>query len=285
MRNDLVLIRGAGRVGTAVAHRLRLCGLPVVLTEAARPTLIHRRSCFGSVIYESEIEVEGVPARRSADADGLRQILERGFVPVLTDPPALVKEVVRPWVLVDATGLERNIGTRRTDAPIVVGVGRGFTAGGDVHAVVESRPGQRLGALHFEGALPAEPVPGPFGAPLSVEIFSPGVGRFEPAVAFGAMVRVGDALGRVGARTITAPLDGLVSGLLAEGLFVAVGARLAEVDPRGDSATLLQIDPRARAVAGGVLEAILYTAAVGLEPGQSLTVRSGSEGGGEAPAT
>lgn len=278
MRNDLILIRGGGRIGTAVAHRLRLCGLPVVVTEAARPTLIHRRACFGSVIYDSEIEVEGVPARRAADAAGLRALMERGFVPVLADPPALVRDVLRPWALVDATRLNRNIGTRKTDAPIVVGVGPGFSAGVDVHVVVESRGGRRLGALQFDGALPTHPDSGPFGAPLPVEIRSPAVGRFEPLVELGAEVRVGEAVGRVGSRSIEAPLDGIVSGLLAEGIFVAGGARLLEIDPRCDAGVLSLIDPRARAVAGGVLEGLLYTAAVGAEPGQSLHASRGDEG-------
>ena len=45
------------------------------------------------------------------------------------------------------------------------------------------------------------------------------------------------------------------------------------------------IRPRARAVAGGVLEAILYTAAVGSAPGQALGVEApGGAAGGEPPA-
>jgi hypothetical protein len=48
--------------------------------------------------------------------------------------------------------------------------------------------------------------------------------------------------------------------------------RIAEVDPRADERLLAEIDPLARAVAGGVLEAILYTAAVGSRPGQALTL-------------
>lgn len=270
MRNDLVLVRGGGRLGSAIAHRLRLAGLPVVVTEAARPTLIHRVTCFGSAIYESEVTVDGVPGRRAADAEGLRQLLERGFVPVLADPPAAVREVLNPWALVDAIGLDRNVGTRLTDAPIVIGVGIGFTPGLDVHLVVDSREGHDLGRVVFDAALLGTPGASPVGAPLARLVTAPSVGRFEPRVGFGQAVNADDVLGLVGSRPVVAGIAGLVSGLLMEGHFVGAGMRVAEVDPRGDAALLARIDPRARAVAGGVLEALLYTAAVGSAPGQAL---------------
>jgi xanthine dehydrogenase accessory factor len=271
MRNDLVLVRGGGRLGTAVAHRLRLCGFPVILTEAARPTLIHRSRSFGMAVYDSEIEVENVTARRAAGADGVRQILEAGAIPVLVDPAAAIREAVRPWVLVDAIGLDRNVGTRRTDAPIVIGEGPGFTAGEDVHAVVDPRPGADLGRFFPEGALATEPPPWlPFGTDGGL-IVSPGVGRFDPAASIGAAVAPGDLIGRVGTREVRSPVAGILSGLLMEGLFTGTGMRLAEVDPASNAATLTRIDPVARAAAGGVLEAALYTAAVGSEPEQRLT--------------
>lgn len=285
MRNDLVLVRGAGRLGSAIAHRLRLAGLPVVMTEAARPTLLHRATCFGTVIYESELTVDGVPGRRAADAEGLRQLLERGFVPVLSDPPALVREALNPWVLVDAIGLERNIGTRLTDAPIVIGVGAGFTPGVDVHLVVDPREGHDLGRLVFDGALGGTPPASPTGEPVTRLLRAPAVGRFEPRVRFGQAVAAGETIGQVGSRPVVTEVAGLVSGLLMEGHFVGAGMRVAEVDPRGDEALLGRIDPRARAVAGGVLEAILYTAAVGSAPGQALGVEApGGAAGGEPPA-
>lgn len=270
MRNDLVLVRGGGRLGSAIAHRLRLAGLPVVLTEAARPTLIHRATCFGSAIYESEVTVDAVPGRRAADAEGLRQLLERGFVPVLADPPATVREVLNPWALIDAIGLDRNVGTRLTDAPIVIGVGVGFTPGLDVHCVVDSRDGHDLGRVVFDAPLAGPPAASPLGEPLARLVTAPSVGRFEPRVSFGQAVNADDVLGMVGSRPVLAGIAGLVSGLLMEGHFVGAGMRLAEVDPRGEAALLERIDPRARAVAGGVLEALLYTAAVGSAPGQAL---------------
>lgn len=285
MRNDLVLVRGGGRIGTAVAHRLRLAGLPVVITEATRPTCVHRGVAFGMAIYESEITVDGVPARRAADAEGLRQLLERGFVPVLADAPALIRETVRPWALVDAIGLARNTGTRLTDAPIVIGVGAGFTPGVDVHVVVDSRPGHDLGRIVLDGPLTGGAPAGPCDDGVLRPLLSPGVGRFQPLVPFGEMVDVGTGVGRVGTRDVTAPVAGLVSGLLAEGHFVGAEMRVAEIDPRGARELLARIDPVARAVAGGVLEALLYTAAVGSAPGQALGEVPDEPGAGRAGAS
>jgi xanthine dehydrogenase accessory factor len=285
MRNDLVLIRGGGRTGTAVAHRLRLSGFPVVITEAARPTLIHRLAAFGSAIYESEIEVENVPARRAAGADGLRYILESGAIPVLVDPAALVKETMKPWVVVDAIGLDRNVGTRLTDAPIVIGIGPGFQVGRDVHAIVDSRSGNGLGRTVVEESLDDDVPEGPWTSRLQRIVFSPAAGRFAAQVGFGARVQEGEVLAEVGGVRVLSPCRGLVTGLLLEGLFVGPGVRVAEVDPRNDPRLTSAIDPLARAVAGGVLEAILYTAAVGAAPGQALAAREAEPlpGGGVAP--
>jgi xanthine dehydrogenase accessory factor len=238
------------------------------VTEAARPTLIHRRACFGAAIGDFEIEVENVPARRAADLEGVRQILKRGAVPVLIDPPARIREVLKPWVLVDATGLGRNVGTSLTDAPIVVGIGMGFKAGLDVHVVVESRETQDLGRAVFAGELES-PREAPFTSDGTGIIKAARAGRFEARTEIGQMVSPGEVIGTVGDLAVQAPHAGLVAGILADGIFVGPGMRLADVDRRSDPALVSRIDPRARAVAGGVLEGILYTAAVG-SPGQSL---------------
>jgi xanthine dehydrogenase accessory factor len=269
--SDIVLVRGGGRLGTAVAHRLRLCGFPVVVVEAARPTLIHRRATFGAVIEDSEIVVEGVRARRASGMEGIRQALDEGGVPVLVDPAAAIREGLSPWVMVDAIGLERNVGTRRGDAPIVVAMGPGFTAGVDAHAVVESRANVDLGRFTTDGALRDAP-------PLGVDdaaglVRAPIPGRFDPVATIGATVALDEPIGAIGGREIRAPRAGTLVGLLAGGLFVGPGIRLADIDDSGDPERLTAIHPLARAAAGGVLEAILHAAALGRDGGQSLDSR------------
>jgi len=274
--NEIVLIRGGGRLGTAVAHRLRLCGFPVVIVEAARPTLIHRHAALGAAIEVSELTVEGVTARRASGPEGVRQILEEGSVPVLVDPAAAMRQTLEPWVLVDAIGLDRNVGTRLVDAPIVVALGTGFAAGVDAHAVVESRPNADLGRFTTEGPLRsgAPPLAHDSSWPMDAGlVLAPIPGRFEARARLGDALEKEGLLGVIGSREVRAPIPGVVAGLLADGLFVGPGVRLADIDPRGQDGRLHAIDPLARAAAGGVLEAILHLAAIGREAGQSLASR------------
>jgi xanthine dehydrogenase accessory factor len=272
--SDIALIRGGGRLGTAAAHRLRLCGFPVVIVEAARPTLIHRRATFGAAVEDSGLTVEGVRARRASGMEGIRQVLDEGGVPVLVDPAATIREGLVPWVLVDAIGLERNVGTRRDDAPIVVAMGPGFVAGTDAHAVVETRANVDIGRFTTEGALrEAPPRLAWAGGGEAGLVRAPIPGRFESRAAIRDTVAANDVLGSVGGREIRAPIAGLLVGLLADGLFVGPGMRLADLDPLLDAERVHAIDPLARAAAGGVLEAILHLAALGREGGQSLESR------------
>jgi len=57
-----VLIRGAGELASAVAHRLYLCHFKVAMTEIPRPLAVRRKVCFSEAVYEGHQEVEGVKA-------------------------------------------------------------------------------------------------------------------------------------------------------------------------------------------------------------------------------
>ena len=58
-------------------------------------------------------------------------------------------------MVVDAILAKKNLGTQITDAPLVIGVGPGFCAGRDCHAVIETMRGHTLGRVIREG----EPIP------------------------------------------------------------------------------------------------------------------------------
>ena len=135
----LALIRGAGDLATGIALRLWRSGIRVVLTDLERPTAIRRTVAFSEAIVHGETTVEDVTARLAANADEARALLAQGIVPVLADPGCACREALAPDALADAILAKRNLGTRITDAPVVVGVGPGFTAGEDCHAVVETR--------------------------------------------------------------------------------------------------------------------------------------------------
>ena len=142
-----ILIKGAGDLATGIAWRLHRCGCAVLMTEIERPTTVRRTVAFSSAVYEGRAEVEGVTARLVQDVREAWRVIDDGKIPVLVDPPAACKAEFRPDVLVDAVIAKKNIGTKRTDAPLVIGVGPGFCAGQDCDLAVETMRGHTLGKV------------------------------------------------------------------------------------------------------------------------------------------
>ena len=148
----LVVIRGAGDIASGIALRLRRAGMQVVMCDLARPTSIRRTVCFSEAIRLGETDVEGVRGVLCADAASARAAAAAGDVAVLVDPEAACARDLTPDVLVDAILAKRNLGTTRGMAPIVIGVGPGFTAREDCDAAVETMRGHYLGRVYYEGS-------------------------------------------------------------------------------------------------------------------------------------
>ena len=154
----LALIRGAGDIASGAAMRLWRCGIDVVMTDLARPTAIRRTVAFSDAIVHGETTVEGLRAVRAENAAEAKKLLREGSLPVLADPECACRGELAPDALVDAILAKRNLGTKIDDAPIVVGVGPGFTAGEDCHAVVETMRGHTLGRLVAASSTACTPV-------------------------------------------------------------------------------------------------------------------------------
>ena len=160
----LVVIRGAGDLATGVALRLWRAHIRVVMTEIPAPTAIRRTVCFSQAIVHGEATVEDMTARQAENPKQALALLKEGVIPVLADPEGKCIPVLRPDAVVDAILAKRNLGTKITDAPVVIGVGPGFTAGVDCHAVVETMRGHYLGRVIHEGsAIPNTGIPGLIG--------------------------------------------------------------------------------------------------------------------------
>lgn len=256
----LVVVKGGGDLATGVAHRLHRAGMRVVITELPRPTVIRRPVAFASAVFEGEISVEGVTARRVESVTQALACLDEGVVPVLVDPQAGVVRELRPDVVVDATIAKRNLGTHISDAPIVVALGPGFTAGVDCHAVVETARGHYLGRVITQGqATPNTGVPGAvLGYTEERVIRAPCGGVFRGERQIGDRVEAGQTVARVDGEPVVARISGVLRGLLADGLPVHAGMKVGDVDPRGVVDHCFTISDKARAVGGGVLEAILW---------------------------
>ena len=256
----LVLIKGAGDLATGTAVRLHRAGFPVVMTDIAQPTAVRRTVAFSQCMYDGVTEVEGITARRAASKDEVQTILAAGEIPVLADPEARILKELRFDAVVDAILAKRNLGTSLTDAPIVLALGPGFTAGVDCHGVIETKRGHDLGRLILEGAaIPNTGVPGDVGGYTRERIIrAPADGPFEPVAQIGQQVNLGDVVAKVNGIPVTAQLTGIVRGMLPAGIPVTAGMKSGDIDPRCEVRHCFTVSDKARAIGGGVLEGILY---------------------------
>lgn len=264
----VVLVRGAGDLATGTILRLHNCGFRVLAVECARPSAIRRRAAFCEAVFDGTATVEGVTARLIDRIEQADTVWNAGEIPLIVDETAVCAAACAPAVLVDAILAKRNLGTTRDMAPITIGLGPGFTAGGDVDAVVETMRGHRLGRVIYEGAaLPNTGVPGSIaGFAAERVIHAPASGamtfvRSPEPVDIGSIVQKGQTIGFVGGVPVTATLDGVLRGLIREGYPVTEGLKIADIDPRAQEVqNCTTVSDKARAIAGGVLEAMLHLA-------------------------
>lgn len=259
LANLVVLIRGGGEVASGVAHKLARARFRVCLTETPQPLAVSRGVAFCEAIYDGEKEVEGITARRVESPNQIARAWRQNKLPIIVDPDALVKDTLKPAVLVDALMAKQNLGTKISDAPLVIGLGPGFQAREDVNVVVETNNSERLGRVIVSGQAEANTgIPVAAGGLTSERVLhAPSDGQFLTKKEIGDMVAAGDIVASVATQPLKAEIDGVVRALLRNGMVVEKRAKLGEIDPSGDIEACFTIRPRVRAIAGGVLEAIL----------------------------
>jgi len=253
-----VLVRGGGELSSAAARLLFLSGYPVAILERPEPLAVRRKVSFAQALFAEETVVEGVRGRRVP----LDQIAPgHAFVAVAVDPEGESIDRLRPAVLVDGRMLKRNEGTTRAQATLVVGLGPGFIAGDDVHAVVETQRGPSLGRVLWSGRAEADSAHPArvLGYADERVLRAPRGGRFQGRVRIGDVVTPGQTLGEVEGEPVVASIAGLVRGLVADGVRVEPAVKIGDIDPRGLSVAADRISDKARAVAAGVLEAVLVS--------------------------
>ena len=256
----VVVVKGAGDLASGVILRLHRAGLRVVATEIEQPTTVRRTVAFSEAIYSGEVEVEGLRACKINDCNEIPRAWSEGIVPVLVDPWAEIVSRLHPAVVVDAIIAKRNLGTRISDAAVVIGLGPGFEAGVDVHAVIETNRGHHLGRVLWHGS--AEPdtgVPGEIaGQGLQRLLRAPSAGVFRGERAIGDRVEAGEIVGWVDQTPVRAGIAGMLRGLLHDGLCVPEGMKIGDIDPRAAREHCFTISDKSLAIAGGVLEAVFY---------------------------
>lgn len=254
-----IWIRGAGDLATGIALRLYRSGFDIIMSDIPVPTTVRRTVAFSTAVYTGETQVEGITGKLCENISMIDTVIESGCIPVIVDPSGEIMKEYKPDIIVDAIIAKTNIGTKITDADIVIGVGPGFEAGVDCHAVVETKRGHNLGRVIWSGsAYPNTGVPGNIGG-YTVEriIRATADGVFSAKVNIGDFVKAGDLLAYCDETPVYANIDGIVRGLLQDGVKVKKGMKSGDVDPRAEREYCFSVSDKASAIGGGVLEAIL----------------------------
>lgn len=253
-----VLVKGAGDLASGVAVQLKRRGYQVIMTEIETPLTVRRQVAFSRAVYEKEAVVEDEKAVLVENYEQAKNILKEGNLPVIIDPNAGILKEYKPEILVDAIIAKRNIGTKITDAPYVIGLGPGFCAGKDCHAVIETMRGETLAKPIYEGeAIVNTGVPGMIGGYAKERLLKAmGDGMMNPQASIGDHVKKGQIVAYTGEKPVIAQIDGIVRGMLQEGVQVKKGLKIGDVDPRDDESLVYAISDKSNAIGEGVVEAI-----------------------------
>ena len=269
----LIICRGGGDLATGIVHRLFRAGFPVLVLETDSPAAIRRQVSFSEAVYDGTATVEGVTAERIASANraSVNHVLEEGRVPILVDPEGSSIPLLKPDIVVDAIIAKKNLGTAKEMAPLVIGVGPGFTAGEDVDLVVESMRGHNLARIFTTGsALPNTGIPGNIGGFTKERVLhAEADGYMKNIRQIGDIVEKGEEIARIYEKmtedgtfsgsyvSVEASISGIIRGLIREGYHFQKGFKIADIDPReSELANCFTISDKARSIGGSVLEAV-----------------------------
>lgn len=260
LENLKIVVKGGGEMASGVVCRLFKSGFTkICMTDISEPQAVRREVSFCEAVYEGLKEVEGVTARLIETYDQVQDVWDKGQVPIIVDPEARIIDYLKPDVVVDAILAKKNLGTKMTDAPLVVGLGPGFCAEKDVHLAVETRRGHNLGRILSEGN-PEENtgIPGIIAGYGAERVFrGPKEGKLKTLKNIGDFVKAGEVIAEVDGTPVKAQINGVIRGMLRDGTNVWEGMKTGDIDPRGETAFCYTVSEKARALGGSVLECIL----------------------------
>jgi xanthine dehydrogenase accessory factor len=257
--SPIILIRGGGDLASGVALRLHHAGFRVLITELPDPLVVRRLASFAQAVFDGSYCLEGVTCRLVSDAQQATAAFPAEGIPLMIDPEMKVKAELDIYAVVDCRMLKAKTVSEMDAARLVIGLGPGFTAGENCHAVIETNRGPFLGRVFWHGS--AEP---DTGVPEQVKGFdvqrvlrAPADGVLHAQVEIGAQLEGDDLIAVVGGCDLRAPFKGVLRGLIHDGLMVKKGMKIGDLDPRCDNRLCVIASEKALAIGGCVLEAIM----------------------------
>ncbi len=256
----IICIKGAGEMATGVAVRLKKAGFSrIFMLEIENPLAVRRTVSFCEAILEGISVVEDIEGVNAVDTQNIFKAWDRGQIAIAADPKWDLLIQLRPDVVVDAIIAKKNLGTTLNDAPLVIGLGPGFTAKVDVHRVIETMRGHDLGRVIEKGAALADTgIPGPIGGHTVDRVLrAPCTGVFSSKHSITQKISAGEIIGSVEGKEVVAKIDGILRGLVRSGTTVRESVKIGDIDPRGHVEYCSTVSDKSRAIGGAVLEAIL----------------------------
>ncbi|NDV24296.1 selenium-dependent molybdenum cofactor biosynthesis protein YqeB [Desulfovibrio sp. JC022] len=258
-QTPIIAIRGAGDLATGIAMRLYRAGLRrIIMLETGHPLAVRRTVAFSEAVYHGEVQVEGVSAVFTENMEEAAAAWDKDAIAILCDPCLLKLDEIKPEILIDAIIAKKNLGTEIHMAPLVIGLGPGFTAGENVHKVIETKRGHHMSRVIHEGA--AEPntgIPGSVkGFTVERVYWAENGGVFNTTFDIGDEISEGETLGDVDGTPVVAKISGVIRGLLRNGTPVRKRTKLGDIDPRATKTYCGEVSDKALSIGGGVLEAV-----------------------------
>lgn len=254
-KRGLVIVRGGGDLATGTIYRLWRAGFSVLALEIERPLVVRRTVAVAQAVFDGQCTVEGMPVVKIISVVGFDP--SRG-VNILVDPEGKSIEQLKPSIVIDALIAKRNIGTHKNMAPLVIGLGPGFTAPDDVHAAIETKRGHHLGRVITNGA-PERNTGDPgiiMGYGRERLLRSPADGPIREFRQIGDLVDEGEIIAEVAGLPVRASLAGVIRGLIHPSVIMTKGLKIGDIDPRRNASHCLTISDKSLSIAGGVMEAI-----------------------------
>jgi xanthine dehydrogenase accessory factor len=257
--NLRVLVRGGGDLASGAILRIGRAGWDVLVTELDKPLSVRRLVSFSQAIYEGATFVEDMPARRITNLEEAENALASGNVAVIADPNGNSIQWFHPDVIIDARMIKHYDVEMSGAFPLYIGLGPGFTAPNNCHAVIETKRGPYLGRVIWHGSAEKDT-----GIPEMVNGFqgervlrAPVSGIVKALAEIGQVVSQDEEIAIVGGVRVKAAFPGIVRGLIQPDLYVQQGMKIGDLDPRSDPNLCRLVSDKALAVGGGVIEAIL----------------------------
>lgn len=268
IKNELVIVRGAGDLATGVVYSLYKAHFKVIILETQHPSAIRRKVALSEAVYDGKTKVEDIEAVLVKNyEEALNIIANKDYkeIPILIDPNCEILNHIKPTFLIDAIIAKKNIGTNKSMAKYTIALGPGFTAGKDCDIVIETMRGHNLGRIYLEGeAIPNTGIPGNIGGKEAERVIhASSDGIIENIKKIGDFVREKEVIAYINNDNkkieVIAPFEGLLRGIIRDGFKVRNGLKIADIDPRkSEYDNCFTISDKARNLGGAVLTAMIY---------------------------